>query len=101
MSNEYQDLNFSSKTPKGNQRGVDSPATIGENISSGTAKTYSLDGTSDGLPPRSLIAGAAGDVVVTGWDDATVTFTALAGQVIPFMPKTISASTAVAVVALW
>jgi hypothetical protein len=101
MSNEYQDLNFSSKTPKGNQRGVDSPATIGGNITAGTAKAYSLDGTGDGLPPRSLVAQGAGDVVVTGWDDATVTFAALAGQVIPFMPKTISASTAVAVVALW
>lgn len=99
--NEYQEQNFINKTPKGNQRSAESPATIGENIASGTAKTYSLDGTGDGLPPRSLIAQAAGDVVVTGWDDASVTFTALAGSVIPFIPKTISASTAVNVVALW
>jgi hypothetical protein len=53
--------------------------------------------------PKGIYVGGAGDVVAVGDDDATATFAASAGAVLPIRPKRINSTgtTATAIVALY
>lgn len=77
-------------------KGLESPGTVFPTVAASTAKTYSMTGSNDGYPPRSILCHAAGDFICTDWDDNACTIPALQGQVLPIMPKTISVSNAVA-----
>lgn len=78
------------------KKGLESPASVHEALATTTLREFDDDEL-----PRSIFCQAAGNLVMEDVNAVEITYAVTAGQIIPFMPKKIIATTDIATVIWW
>jgi hypothetical protein len=79
-----------------NNKGLDSPASVHEDLATTTQRIFTTDEI-----PRAIYCKADGNVVIKDAAGVTVTYPVSLGQILPFMGIEIEATTDIATVIWW